>query len=272
MSWLSNLVTGDDDKRRADDAAKYAQQLEDQRKQGLDTERARRRTTALAGVGNLRAPTQTDATKRRISALEEESKPGALVADPEFQAQRATLVQGGQQALSGVQNTQRTTGATGGFSNQGSIADVYDRLGGQLSQLGQQSNQLKQSKAKEAADMQQSYADAVTDFQNNQEKMRSAIESGDSDLAMEYMNRAYDAQQKISQNYRQAEQQAISGGYSRLGKLAGGAIQGGAMLMGGMPGAPAAPSSGGDAGYFSGSYEDTLKPKSQPWSLMGGRR
>lgn len=168
-----------------------------------EDERRRSRQAQLDALGQMQAPQQSESTKRRIKALEEESKNTSLVEDPYFQADRATVVRGGQEALSSVGNAQRASGATGGFSNQGSMSDVYDRVGGQLADLGQKSRELKSKKADTAAQMEQSFLDAQTEHQNAVARARAAIEAGDGAAAQAAIAQAMEARQRQQQSEMQ---------------------------------------------------------------------
>ncbi len=152
----------------------------------------------------------TPMMQNRIKALNDQSQAGPLATDPYFQGQRALAVQGGQQALSGVQNVNRAQGISGGFSNTGSINDVYDRLGGQLADLGGQSAALKDQKAQQAAELQQN-------FQNYQTQARMAIESGDYQAAQQALQAAFDTKQKIADAANQNQSSVLGG----LAKTAG---------------------------------------------------
>lgn len=178
-------------------------------------------------LGSLKGPQVSDQVRNRIRALETESRPTSLVEDPYFQGQRATLVQGGQQALSSVQNNQKAQGTSGGFSNQGSVNDIYDRLGAQLSQLGQQSANVKSSKADQAAQMQQAIADGQIAFDNAVTNAKIAIESGDAAAASQALQQAYAAREQVVQNQRNfytgIAQMGLGAVTSNPGMLAGGA-------------------------------------------------
>jgi hypothetical protein len=176
-------------------------------------------------VGQLRAPQFSDQYVSRIKALEDESKPTSLVEDPLFQGDRATLVQGGQQALSGIQNQQRAQDVSGGFSNTGSVNDIYDRLGVELSALGQKSRQVKEQKRDVAAQARQQMVDAQVNFDNAVLQAKSAIESGDSQMAMAMIERAYQAREGIAAAERQMLGQLLS-----LGGTLGSAAAGGGKL------------------------------------------
>jgi hypothetical protein len=172
------------------------------------------RTKQNAYVDQMQGPSVSPQMEARLKALEDESKPGPLVSDPYFQGARSTMVQGGQAALSGVDNRHAVNNTTGGFRNQGSIADVYDRLGAQLSQLGQHSQALKDQKAQTAASARQAILDHQIEFENSKTKARMAIESGDSAAAMAAINQAYNARNNMLQAQRQMEASLLSAGAS----------------------------------------------------------
>lgn len=176
-------------------------------------------------LNSIKAPETSSAIKNRIRALEDESKTTSLAEDPYFQGQRSTLVQGGQQALSSAQNQQKAQGTSGGFSNQGSVNDIYDRLGTQLNQLGQQSTALKSEKADKAANMQQSILDNQREFDNSVVQARMAIEKGDAAAATAALNNAYLARQQIIQNQQQMAIGAV--------EMVGGAFTGNPMMAAG---------------------------------------
>lgn len=196
-----------------DDQEEYQRQLAAQRAQS--------KAAQYGYLDQMQGPQVTDATRRRIAALQDQSKASSLVEDPYFQGQRAQLVQGGQQALSSVDNAHNTYGTTGGFSNQGSQHDVMDRLSGQLSQLGQQSVALKDQKANQAAQMEQGIVDAQTAFKDAQLRARMAIESGDSAAASEAINQAFQAKQKMNESNRSAMGSALGGVAQAAGTYAG---------------------------------------------------
>lgn len=173
-------------------------------------------------INSLQAPQTSDATLKRIAALEDQSKEGPLSQDPYFQGARANLVQGGEQALSSVQNQQRAHDNSGGFANQGSINDVYDRLGAQMAQLGQQSVAVKDQKAQVAAQARQAIVDNQIAFQNSVAQAKMAVESGDSSTAMQAIQAAYTARENIAQAQRQMEASLI-GAATSVGAAAAGA-------------------------------------------------
>jgi hypothetical protein len=146
------------------------------------------------------------------------------------------LVQGGQQALSGVANKRLGYGATGGFSNMGSISDIYDRLGTQLSQLGQESRQVKETKRDVVAQSYQAAADAERDFQNNQKKAEAAIIAGDIEAANRFMQAATEAEVRM-RNAQADFTQSIAGNVIKGGLTAGAYALGGPAAAGGSLGA-----------------------------------
>lgn len=196
-----------------DDEAAYEQQQ--------SAQRAQSKAAQYNYLNQMQAPVVSDATRRRIAALNDESKASSLVEDPFFQGQRATAVQGGQQALSSVGNAHAAYDTTGGFSNQGSQQDVYDRLSSQLSQLGQKSIELKDQKSQQAATMEQGIADAQTAFQNAQLRARMAIESGDSAAASAALKDAFSAKQAMDAANRQTIGAALGGAAQAAGTFAG---------------------------------------------------
>lgn len=230
VGGLGGLFGSDDSDERRQREEDIARE-EAARREALGIQE-KKRARSLNLLDQMKAPEQSDAARRRIAALEEESQMGPLSQDALFQGDRATLIQGGQQALSNIQNTQRAAGTSGGFANQGSIQDTYDRLSGGLAQLGQQSRQVKEAKRDTAAELQQSFLDSQTQFQNAQTNAKIAIEQGNADAAAQYLQQAYQARQDIEQNYRkqiqaaeqrQAAQQsaALGAAGTLLGKLNG---------------------------------------------------
>lgn len=194
----------------ADDAEERAKKLEDDTY--YQREAAKQKQYEL--LGSLKAPETSESMERRIRALEDQSQAGPLSQDPYFQGARANLVQGGEQALAGVQNQQAARDNSGGFANQGSIHDVYDRLGAQLANLGEHSVQVKDQKAQMAAQARQSIVDNQIAFQNHVAQAKMAIESGDSAAAMASIQAAYNARENIAQATRQMEASLISAGTS----------------------------------------------------------
>jgi hypothetical protein len=187
----------------------------------------KRRQYAL--LGEMKRPGLSEAAERRIKALEMESdtsKP--LVEDALFQGDRAQIVQGGQQALSSVQNTQRAHGTSGGFANQGSVADVYDRLGSQLADLGQKSRHVKEQKRDTAAQARQDAMDAQIEFDNAQTQAKMAIEQGDYEAFSAALAQAQAARDRISQAQTQAFGAVLGAGAQVAGYAMGGPAGGGA--------------------------------------------
>jgi len=157
-------------------------------------------------------PTFSPEMETRLKALQDESAPGELSQDPYFQGQRAIAVQGGQQALSGVQNHQGAYGTSGGFSNQGSIQDVYDRLSGRLAGLAQDSANLKSQKADRVAESRQHMADLRRAQESAFIRAQMAIESGDAAASQAALAQAFDAKEKIAAYQRQLGAQLINTG------------------------------------------------------------
>lgn len=227
------------------------------REQGISRQQAKQKQYDL--LGQMQGPSMTPAMERRLRALEEQSQPSELSQDPYFQASRANLVQGGQQALSGVQNKQAAYNTQGGFRNQGSINDVYDRLGAQMAQLGQQSVGLKDQKAMQAAQARQQFDEAQISYQNAQVKAKMAIESGDTQAALAALQQAYAA--------RDAAQNAQA---QMTGSLVSAAIAAG---TGGMSGAPKPPQSqqsysNMEDPFAAGQAPSASSLQQQPWSAQ----
>lgn len=190
----------------------------------LDNERGERqmmRDSYEKQLGEMRAPEMSPLYSARIKALEERSKPTSLVEDPYFQADRATLVQGGQKALSGVQNQQRALGVSGGFSNVGSQQDVLDRLSANLAQLGQQSRISKDQAAQEAAGMEQQFTDRMVEYRNLINQARLDMIAGNYDAA----NRGLAAAAQFRASDDQSKRQLAGG-------IIGGVAQGAGYAIG----------------------------------------
>lgn len=237
--------------------------LQQYQQQQMAELREKNKKTQYDLLDQIKAPTVSDGTKLRLKALEEESKMTPLVEDPLYQAQRAEAVQGGQQALSSVQNTQKAQGTAGGFSNQGSIQDVYDRLSARLSQIGEASRKTKEQKRDTAAEVEQSIADAQTEYENSVTRAKMAIEQGDAQAAAAEIERAMQMREAAEQKKQQMISSLLGAGLSIFGP---GAI-GGAAKGASAAGASAVGSSLGD--YFNGDY--TMGGSgSKPWSLMRG--
>ncbi|MFM2117269.1 MAG: hypothetical protein RL316_459 [Bacteroidota bacterium] len=179
----------------------------DELAQQLAQQRAGAKAQQYQLLGQLQSPALTPQMETRIKALEDQSKASSLVEDPFFQGARARAVTGGAKELAGVGGRQQAYDVSGGFKNIGSMQDIYDRLGSQLAQIGQQSIQRKDVIAQNAAKMRQGIADAQLEFNNNVTKMKMAIESGDAVAAQQAMKDAAAAKEAI----RQRTQQLIMG-------------------------------------------------------------
>lgn len=188
---------------------------------------------AFGALDAQQGPEFTPQMIARLRALDQESQASSLAEDPLFQGDRSTLVQGGQQALSGVANRRLGFGATGGFSNLGSSNDVFDRLGAQLSQLGQDSRKVKESKRDVVAQSFQAQSDAENAFENAQKKAEAAIISGNLEQAYRFMQEA--TQAEVAMREAQAQFQA-----SMTGNLVKGALTGAAYAFGGPAGSAVA--------------------------------
>jgi hypothetical protein len=196
-----------------DRARSEADELQ-RRQADLRTQGKRRQLELLR---SKRGPVVTPQMEARIKALEDESKlPFHL--DPNVQADYRRATVGGAQALSGIQNEQLASGARGGFSNVGSISDVYDRLGVQLADLGQKQQVMKEQKRDIAAAARQDIADAQIAYENSLKDAEAAIEAGDTQAMMAALNQAYAAKDAI----RARSQQLLLGGIQTgVGAFAG---------------------------------------------------
>lgn len=184
-----------------------------------EAERKRWKALQYDMLGKKQAPTLSPQQEARIKALESESQL-KLHEDPAFQTQMRMATGGGAQALSSIQNKQAASGATGGFANQGSMADVYDRLGTQLAGLAQNQTQYKERKRDLAAEARQNFADAKIAFENAQIDAKMAIESGDHAAVSDAMNRLYAAQAQADAAMKQnalAAAQIVVGAYTGNG-------------------------------------------------------
>ena len=223
-------------------------------------------TKAKAGFGALDAqegPSMTPQMTARLKALDSESQRSSLAEDPLFQGDRSMMVSGGASALAGLGSAQKSSRfGTGG---QGSVQDIYDRLGGQLSQLGQQSRQVKESKRDIVASSYQSFADAEKNFENARKNAEAAIISGNLDQAYALIQKAADAEAEMRKSQDAFTQnligQVIQGGATAAGFAfggpAGGAAAGaasGALMgnIGGPTGTVAAPSGDTYTNFSSG--------------------
>jgi hypothetical protein len=174
-----------------DDAQEYLQ--------GQIGRQAAAKQKQLELLGRKKAPVMSSQMEARLKALEEESKPQPLVTDPEFQAQRAAMTTGGRQALAGVQARQKAADVSGGFSNIGSLQNIYDRLGTQLAQLGQQQTMRKEQKRDVAAQSRQDFANAQVAHENAMLDAQMAIEAGDAAALSDAYARMFAAQQQADQ-------------------------------------------------------------------------
>jgi len=212
----------------SDDSQAY---LEEMRRR-----RAQQKQQQYDLLARKQAPQMSPQMEARLKALEQESIRGPLVTDPEFQGARARAVMGGRQALAGVQNRQGATGAMGGFQNIGSMQNVYDRLGGELAQLGEQQTAVKNQKAMQVAQARQSFTDATTAYNNAMIDAQMAIESGDAAMLNDSYARMYAAQQQQDQS-----KNAMMNGIIRAGI--------GQMSAGGDVGGVTPPAGGSDQSY-----------------------
>lgn len=211
LNYVSGELSGKSDaEQRAQD---YQNALWNQRQQSKKKQ--------LDLLNQLSPPEMSPYQERRLAALEDESKPGPLVEDPLFQGDRSALISGGQQLASGIQNKQIAEGIGGGFRNTGSLQDVYDRLGAQLSALAQRSRQVKEQKRDVVAEARQRFLDAQTNFGNARKQAEIAIEQGDAAAATSAINAAYQAREQIAAAQRQMTGALLSGGAAVAGAAMG---------------------------------------------------
>lgn len=193
---------------------------------------------AFGALDNQIAPTMTPQMIARLKALEAESEMGPLATDPLFQGDRATLVQGGAQALAGLGSAQKMSRfGTGG---QGNVQDIYDRLGVQLSQLGQQSRQTKESKRDVVAQSYQAFEDAKRDFENKSKMAEAAIISGNLEQAYQAIEAAAQAEARMRESQQSFTNNllgnVIKGGVAAASYGLAGPADGGAASLGGATG------------------------------------
>lgn len=208
-----------------DKAAEAAMQYQ----QEQAAERARRREAQLNILNTMQAPQMSPLAAKRIAALEAESAPRALAEDPLYVGQRAQLLGAGQQLQSGIENEALGRGVRGGFANVGSVQDVQDRLGVQLAGLAGQAQATRERKRDMAAQAQQAFQDAQTEFANAQRRAQMAIEAGDSDLALASIQQAYNARSQAAA----AERQMYAAGIGTVGTIGGAMLGGPAGAMAG---------------------------------------
>lgn len=224
-SGFGNWVTGNNERIKA---ARRDIETQMSNIQGLLT----KSKSAFGALDQQKAPELSPQMLARLEALEQESKAGPLVSDPLFQGDRATIVRGGARALAGLGSAQKISRfGTGGA---GSVQDAYDRLGGQLAQLGQQSRAVKEQKRDIVAETYQAFDDSVRDFENASANAEAAIINGNMDAAARFIEAASQAEQRMRQAQAQVKQ-------SVMGNLLGSAAEVGAMYLG-------APSSSGSKG------------------------
>lgn len=200
------------------------QDAQDELQTALGRARATSKQQQTDQWNSMQAPSFAPQMEARLKALESQSQDRPLIEDPYFQGQRAQLVNGGRAALSNVENRQSATHTQGGFSNVGSMNDIYDRLGGQLAQLGGQAQQLRDQKASTAAQARQGMLEAQTQFENSRKQAFAALAAGDGAAAQAALQNAFQAKQQIMQN-----QQAFFMSLANMGaKVGANAITGGA--------------------------------------------
>lgn len=224
-------------------------------------------TSSGAAFGALDAqqgPEFTPQMIARLRALDQESQASSLAEDPLFQGDRSMLVQGGQRALSGVANKRLGFGATGGFSNLGSSNDIFDRLGTQLSQLGQDSRKVKESKRDVVAQSFQEQSDAETAFENAQKKAEAAIISGNLEQAYRFMQEA--TQAEVAMREAQAQFQASMTGNLVKGGLTAAAYAFGGPAAAGAVGAAGGGGSGTDS-FMKAGIQGSMPPQIVPRDL-----
>lgn len=232
---VGNVVTQQEQKK---DARRNADQADYARGKGKEQQ--------LDYLKSMNAPSLAERNRRRLEALDEESKMVPFSQDPTIQGERAALLGQGAQALSSIQNKQHAYGLKGGFSNVGSQQDVQDRMSVALAQLAQKSRLEKESKRDTAAQLEQQIQDANNEFQNARLRAMQAIEAGDTQLALQNLQQAAAARQAILQGQQQMYSQIMSMG----GSMAGRAMGGSGASAGVPSGAPVTANSAG-SGYTS---------------------
>ena len=254
---VTNFITGND----------AATQRSNQEGWDLGEQRRKSKEAQMDYLNTMDAPKVAPETLARIKALEAESAPTSLVQDPYFQGNRAAIVQGGQQALSGVQNRQNAFHTAGGFANQGSVNDVYDRLGTQLSQLGQQSTQLKEHKRDMAAQARQSIVDNQVAYDNSIKQAKAAIEAGDSAAATQAIQMAFQQKEAIANSNKAMVASLFDAGAAVATKGGSTPVTSGA----GNVGMPQQDNPYQQSYMPSSSSLSYSSPQSQPWSIMSKR-
>lgn len=231
-------------------------------------QRARAKKMQYDLLGQMKAPTVSPQQEARIKALESESNL-SLIEDPNFQSPMRQATSGGARALSSIQNRQAASGAEGGFANQGSISDVYDRVGGQLSEIAQQQNQFKEQKRDAAAEARQGIADAQIAYDNAITQAKIAIEAGDASAAQNAMAQAYQAREAIQNRKTQLIMGVAGLGVSALTANPAGAASSAQQISGSQaqPTAIQGNYAGQDL-FQSGTGGQTYQPhyKSRSWS------
>lgn len=176
----------------------------------------------IESLNQLKGPHLTPQNEARIKALEEEAKPVPLAANPQFQAERARLINSGARELAGVANQQRAQGISqGGFRNVGSLQDVQDRLGVAMASLGQKAVEEQQRKRDLAAELRQKQEDAAIAFDNARQQAYQNFLTGDTQSALAALQQASAANQAYNQS-----QAALGGQVLGIGStLAGNYLQ-----------------------------------------------
>lgn len=262
VNWVPAYWAGDKMDLFGTNAARDARDLG----YAQDEERRRWKQQQLGLLASKKGPEMTAEREARIKALEQEGNT-SLEQDPHFQTQMRRATGGGAQALSGIQNQQAASGAVGGFANQGSIQDVYDRLGTQLAGIGQEQHAFKEAAANKAADARQSFSDSKIAFENAQTDARMAIEAGDHQALSDAMNRmaaSKAAADAALRNNVLAMGQMVVGAYTGNPK----AMQSSAQAMQNAPDPGAEMNQGqgptqgayNNGNYFSSNYDSDYKP------------
>jgi hypothetical protein len=168
----------------------YEKQAEEARKRKKDLQ--------LQGIDQLQAPGQSEATKRRIAAMEAESGAptdtsfydtelgnlaqrkanvyqGPASQDPLYAAKQLQLARQGAQGVAGVMNRQAQAGLTGGFQNVGSAQDIQDRLAGATASLAQDQEQFREGQRTQLENQRLAMAQGKQQFTLSERERRRQL-------------------------------------------------------------------------------------------------
>jgi len=222
---------------------------------------------AFGAIDAQQGPSMTKQSIARLKALDSESQASSLAEDPLFQGDRARMVSGGANALAGLGYDRKMSRL-----GTGSVQDVYDRLGVQLSQLGQQSRGVKEAKRDVVADSYQAFADAEKNFANARKNAEAAVITGNLDQAYGLIQKAADAEAKMRRSQEEF-QNKILGEIYKSGSEAAATAFGGPQAMAGLgksQGTTTSPTGDMYTKFSSGAMlpgeEDPFSPMAPSWS------